>query len=941
MKRTFFSFFLYVLLAFVGFAQADDPRFPLFQKVQPDGKPLAVRMYGGSHADFVFYTTRDSIALVLDGQNGYCYARPENGHLVSTGVLAHEPSERDAAEQVVANNTVRLFDALASLQSRAVRRRLPTPNYLASVSADGIGMYGRTLGGQVNSIGEYTLPVILVQFADRTFNASSTDAKFMRWLNAENFSEDGGVGSVRQYFVDQSKGLFVPNFEVVARITLDSSYVRYGKDNGDTHDVNLFSIFVPEVFRKLKEQGISLTKYQDSRTDNTVPMVAILYAGTGQASSGQANDIWPCELDLGPQYTDYMNGYRVNSIFFGNEWSGSSMTGIGVFCHEFGHALGLPDIYCTTYSHSTPLTGYWSIMQSGCYVEGGRRPIDYLAIEKNQLGWLNLPEPTEPHVYTLYPMSSDREPHAMLLRNPANDREYYIVENRQPGRWSPDGFGTGLLVTHIDYNSTNWVQNNVNNDASHPRFVVVPADGHLSSDASDLYPTSNNRVLTDKSSPATRVYTGTGLGHPLYAIKAQKDGTVTFSYGSASAPAYFVGDTVDVTSYKLRCLVSGTRELTVVAKDGGYTGAVTIPDDSIYFDHTRYKVVAISDNAFVNCEGLTSVHIGNRVRSVGEGAFAGSESLSAITVSEDNASFESIGGALYSQLPDSVAMIPASHIVDFAANAQGFPVATSLRDYEDYPLPASFMQGGLTLSFTDGETPCFLWGSTAGIRLRMAKDATLTIAAPTGYTLTQLRFVANSLNIAADTGTIASREWNGYTNSVTLTATATNTISSITATFQRNADDRHLISAPHAATDTFVVSALTSVVDAKAFAGSHYTCVSLPSTVQIVGGEALAVPTLQSLLVEATVPPVGLADPFVGVPDNCVLHIPQGTMALYKAAPYWERFFPHIEEDLSTAIRRVAGGESNASPYIYDIQGRRVQPIAPGIYIEQGRKVLK
>ena len=941
MKKLLLFFLAYTLSVFAIYAQADDPRSPLFPKTQPDGKPLAVRMYGGSHADFVFYTTRDSIALVLDDINGYCYARPENGHLVSTGIAAHEPTDRDAVEQAVAASTVRLFDALSSLKSRATRRRMPQANYLASVSADGIGTYGRTLGGAVNSIGEYTLPVVLVQFPDREFASTSTNEQFDRWLNAEDFSDNGAAGSVRQYFTDQSKGMFIPNFEVVARITLDSSYVYYGKDNGDSHDVNLLNIFLPQVFAKLKSLGVSLTKYQDSRTNNSVPLVAILYAGTGQASSGMANDIWPCEMDLGTQYTSFLSGYRVNSVFFGNEITYGKMTGLGVFCHEFGHALGLPDIYNTTYSHSTPLTDYWSIMQSGCYVSNGYRPIDYLAIEKNQLGWLNLTEPTEPHVYTLYPMSSEREPHALLLRNPANNAEYYIVENRQPGRWSGEDFGAGLLVTHVDYNATAWQQNNVNNDANHPRFVIVPADNHLSSDASDLFPTSSNRTLTDKSTPATKVYTGTGLGHPLYAIKTQKDGTITFSYGSASAPAYFVGDTVDVTTYKLHCVISGTRELTVIASEDGYTGAINIPNDSVYFDHTRYWVVGIAEGAFANCPDLTSVHVGNRVRSIAPGAFANSPKLQAITVSEDNSTYESIDGALYTRLPNEAALQPVSAELDFAGNPQHFPVSTSLRDYEANPLPSSFTQNGLTISFTDGETPAFLWESTAGIRLRIAKGATFTIDAPSGYTINRLRFVANSLNVTPNTGSLASREWNGEAQSVTFTTTAATTLSSVTATITRNADDRHLVSTPHTAIDTFLVAPLTSVIDAYALAGSQYTHVVIPADVKLIEAYALSVPTLTHLYAEAEEPATCGEGVFELVPDACVLHVAQGAAQSYREAPQWERFFPNIEEDLFTAIRSLLIDPITGEPYIYDLQGRRVTPTAHGIYIQQGRKIIK
>lgn len=941
MKKFFTLILFAACTALTLQAQTDDPRHPLFQKTQPDGRQLAVRMYGDGHADYVFYTTRDSITLIFDGDRGYCYARREGSSLVSTGILAHEPAERTDTEQAVAAVTPKLPDALQTLKPRIAKRRVPQVNRLTAVSSDGLGMYGRTLGGKVNSIGEYKLPVVLVQFPDRQFNANSTDEKYNRWLNGENFVEDGAAGSVRQYFVDQSKGMFVPNFDIVARITLDSSYVYYGKDNGDSKDVNLIGVFLQEVFKTLKAKGVSLAKYYDSRTDNCVPLMAILYAGTGQAQSGMADDIWPCEFDLGSQYAEWCSGYRVNSVFFGNEWARGKMNGLGTFTHEFGHALGLPDIYATNYGHSTPLTDYWDIMQSGCYVEGGYRPIDYTAHEKNQLGWLRLTEPTEPHVYTLYPMRDDREPHALLLRNPENDAEYYILENRQPGRWSPDDFGKGLLVMHIDYNATNWSQNNVNNDGDHPRTVVVPADGRLSSEANDLYPSSNNRILHDKSNPATKVYTGSGLKKPVYAIRSNSDGTITLSFGSASAPAYFVGDTVYVSSSKLTCLVSAYKELTVISTEGGYSGDITVPNDSVYFDHTRYKYVGISNDAFAHCEGLTSVTVGNHVRNIGAGAFRNSPNLAAISVNENNAFYEAIDGVLYTRRPKADTLVPVDATADFATNAQGLPVAVSLRQYEGKEMPPTYTEDNLTISFTDGDAPSFLWDASSGVRLRMARGSTLTVIAPAGYTISNITFTASTLNLSTEVGTMSNRVWTGEpTPSVTFTCTAANTIASITATMQRDAHDLHLVATPQNRAGEITIPDSVTAIDAYALCGAAYNMVSVPAAVANIGADALSLPSMTNLRCFSAMPPTCAAEPFSAVPDNCTLHIPQGTLQLYKTAPYWERFFPRMDEDLPTAIGPSLVLPTNVEE-LYDLQGRRIiTPRSSGIYINGHAKVL-
>ena len=60
---------------------------------------------------------------------------------------------------------------------------------------------------------------------------------------------------------------------------------------------------------------------------------------------------------------------------------------IGVFCHEFGHVLGLPDLYDTDYSSRG--VGYWSMMAGGSWNGGGLYPSHFDAWSKYQLGWVN------------------------------------------------------------------------------------------------------------------------------------------------------------------------------------------------------------------------------------------------------------------------------------------------------------------------------------------------------------------------------------------------------------------------------------------------------------------------------------------------------------------------------------------------------------------------
>ena len=100
--------------------------------------------------------------------------------------------------------------------------------------------------------------------------------------------------------------------------------------------------------------------------------------------------------------------------------------------------------------------------------------------------------------------------------------------------------GTGMLVWHVAYNANRWNANTVNNTVGMPLFNLVPANNTIYETplkfaewqrvAANLYPgTTGNTSLTDDTTPATTVYTGSGLSQPIYNI-AENDGVISFSF---------------------------------------------------------------------------------------------------------------------------------------------------------------------------------------------------------------------------------------------------------------------------------------------------------------------------------------------------------------------------------------------------------------------------
>ena len=149
---------------------------------------------------------------------------------------------------------------------------------------------------------------------------------------------------------------------------------------------------------------------------------------------------------------------------------------------------------------------WWSIMDYGQYWKNGAAPMGYSAYEKNFMGWLKIDTlKTEKQVVRINALGSGNENAYYILNdNDASGSEYYILENRQPSVWYPERLGSGMFVTHVDYNAAVWANNTVNTVKDHRRMSFVPADNSIKSESQstpadyqgDLFPgLAENREL--------------------------------------------------------------------------------------------------------------------------------------------------------------------------------------------------------------------------------------------------------------------------------------------------------------------------------------------------------------------------------------------------------------------------------------------------------------
>lgn len=344
--------------------------------------------------------------------------------------------------------------------------------------------------------------VILAQYPDMAFSLADPKKSFDQYLNkAEGEQEDFGAsenmnyGSVKQYFMDMSNGQYSPTFDVVGPVTLPNNMEYYGGTNNNATDEKSNQLVIDACDLVKDEVDFSL---YDSNNDGYVDLVYVIYAGYGQSMGGANNTMWPKSFAVSTNNT--YNGkklYRsgINNELLGNEsWPETKqINGIGLFVHEFSHCLGLPDFYASRLSDIYDNQGMedWSVMDNGTYNYNGYVPAAYTAWEREALGWLTietLKEDTQLSIDNI-----DYGGKAYKFCNDNNSNEYFVIQRFQNKKWNSTMANSkeqldGLLIYHVDYNSTDFSinSNNVNNVVGHPRMAVVPSDGILTSSYRDI-----------------------------------------------------------------------------------------------------------------------------------------------------------------------------------------------------------------------------------------------------------------------------------------------------------------------------------------------------------------------------------------------------------------------------------------------------------------------
>ena len=217
--------------------------------------------------------------------------------------------------------------------------------------------------------------------------------------------ETGSGLTMKKYYLDMSDNNLDLDFDIKGPYNAPYGWQYYGKNDSNDFDMypgELVGFAVPAA----EKDGVDFSQY-DNEGNGFVDTVIVLHAGQGEETGADPDTIWSHNWTLsgaasygdGTGSRDY-DGKIINNYTIQPEYSKNpGEPTIGVFCHEFGHVLGLPDLYDTIPDKNNPTNGVgdWSLMSGGSWGSGnGSDPAPLLAWERYDISgddsWITLTE---------------------------------------------------------------------------------------------------------------------------------------------------------------------------------------------------------------------------------------------------------------------------------------------------------------------------------------------------------------------------------------------------------------------------------------------------------------------------------------------------------------------------------------------------------------------
>ena len=463
------------------------------------------------------YEDVNGYTVVYDPELGqFCYARLAAGGFRSTGVPVGAPPPADLARHLQ-----ELPEAVrAKLSARELRRAATARRGAREEIVRTIGPNQGLLEGRVLSIGAVKGLTILVNFKDIKSTATRADVDAM--LNGANYTKNGNICSVKEYFRRIPSG------------KLDYTNVVVGPfDLSRNREFYVNNLLVEEALQLAVASGLDLTQF-DSLGANVIDALNILYAGQTQ----YRGELWPHNFNINLQF----GSMRTDLYLLTSLGRTAADMSIGTFCHENGHLLcRLPDMYDygerdgdTTASAGI---GNYCLMGSGNHLDNGRSPSPVCAYLRDLAGWCD--NEVDLGVVGQYEVNHG-DYNAVMKFRASKPNEYFLVENRSKTDLDRGGSSSGLAVYHCDVLGSNELQQGT--ATRHYQCALLQVDGekHLElnanqGDGTDLFDDTAGVALSGDSRPNSREWDGRDSGLVISDISAPGP-TITIRVG-ASAPA--------------------------------------------------------------------------------------------------------------------------------------------------------------------------------------------------------------------------------------------------------------------------------------------------------------------------------------------------------------------------------------------------------------------
>lgn len=488
---------------------------------QENGPEIALRVFGDEH--YARYENIDGYSAIYDDQLGvFCYARLSAGSFRSTGTpLSARPPAGLVRHLQESQETI-----AARAQARKMRRAAMTGGVREEAAIRTIGPNQGLLEGRVLSAGNVKGLTILVNFQDIASTVSRADVEEL--LNGANYTRNGNICSAREYFERMSTGKLNYTNVVVGPFTLSRNREFY---------VN--NLLVEEALQLAVAAGLDLKQF-DSRNENIVDALNIMYAGQTQYRGELWPHNWHIDLQFGQMRTDL---YLLTSL----GRTPADLT-IGTFCHENGHLLcRFPDMYDYGERDGDSVKsagiGSYCLMGSGNHNDNGRSPSPVCAYLRDLAGWCD--NEIDLSVAKKHKATQGDYNTVMKFRT-SKPQEYFLVENRSRMNFDRGLPASGLAVYHCDIKGSNELQQGTAD--KHYQCALLQADGRRDleldanrGDGSDLFGALQGVVLSSTSTPNTREWDGRESGLVISDI-SPPDAEISFAVGTqAAAPVVASG----------------------------------------------------------------------------------------------------------------------------------------------------------------------------------------------------------------------------------------------------------------------------------------------------------------------------------------------------------------------------------------------------------------